>query len=346
MLTKRQLRFLAFQKELILSRTILIGDHASDEDKQLLFNQFLEVYTTGVQQEFSYFHPVAMQPFDVLRTKFKDGVLNISRDRTAQQNAEYELREKNEQLENTISELQRSNESLEQYAYVASHDLLEPLRKMLMYSEIIERRFTDAIGEEGKGVIQKMLDAGKRMDTLIKDLLNYSQLTIKQSAFTITDLSKIEKEVLSDLETLIKEKNAVVNFGPLLPVLGSQSQMRQLFQNLISNSLKFTRPDVLPEINIESKVVKGKNSGIEVKHEDENNFFQLITVSDNGIGFDQANAEKIFQIFHRLNGRNYPGAGVGLSIVRKVIENHRGYIRAEGKDGLGASFLILLPLAD
>lgn len=333
-------------KDSIIGETILHDNHAITGTKKELFKQFLEVYETGIPHEFSYYHPGLKQTIDVFRTKFKDGVLNISRDRKAQQKVELELQQKNEELENSLSELQRSNENLEQYAFVASHDLQEPLRKILTYSDMLNRRFSPLLGEDGKVLIDKMNEAGRRMDQLIKDLLNYSKISVKQDAYSIVDLNDVMNDVLSDLETLIKQEQANIIFNDLLPVLASKSQMRQLFQNLLINALKFSTPNVLPVVQISSRIVKGIDSGIQVSEEDENITFQLLSFKDNGIGFPQSDADRIFQIFQRLHGRKYPGTGVGLSIVKKVIENHHGYITARGEKGKGATFLVLIPLKD
>jgi|GEM_PF-2190617 len=244
------------------------------------------------------------------------------------------------------NKLERSNQELEQFAYVASHDLQEPLRKISAFGNILVSRYKPGLGNEGADLINRMQSAAERMRTLIDELLTYSRVS-RQAEKLPVRLSDLIREVMVDMETSIREKQAIIQVDELGTVVGNPMQLRQLFQNLISNSLKFSKDDQIPAISISSKLLKGAESGLSVISGDEEKLFFQIDVKDNGIGFEQQYAEKIFQVFQRLHGRTeYPGSGVGLSIVQKVVENHKGYIIAESTPGAGACFRILLPAGD
>ena len=255
------------------------------------------------------------------------------------------------ELEILVGHLQRSNQDLEQFAYVASHDLQEPLRKLIQFGDILANQYAPGLGTEGTDIVGRMQSAATRMQSLVRDVLSYSRLTAKEDAFQEVDMDELMQGVLVDLESAIEGLQAIVKIQGLSRLRGDAPQLRQLFQNLISNSLKFVRvgPNglpVRPEIMISCRKLTGQEAPVPLPPTEHTRQFDLIEVTDNGIGFEQTQAERIFRVFERLHGRSaYTGTGIGLAIVQKVVENHRGHIRAEGRPGQGATFRILLPVA-
>jgi light-regulated signal transduction histidine kinase (bacteriophytochrome) len=248
------------------------------------------------------------------------------------------------ELQRNLRELNRSNLELEEFAYAASHDLQEPLRKIQAFGDMLKAKMPADTTVEISDLINRMQSASTRMKTLIDSLLSFSRLSFTQDQHQLMNLSVQLEAVLSDLETSIKEKNAVIHCGKLFPVKGEPMHLRQLFQNLIGNALKFAKEGEPPVIDISARLVRGGESGLQVSSEDREKLFQLIEIRDNGIGFESEYSNKIFQLFQRLHGKTeYPGSGVGLSIVQKVINIHNGYIRAESSLGQGACFQVLLP---
>jgi len=256
-----------------------------------------------------------------------------------------ELAQVNEALLKGNQELARSNVNLEEFAYAASHDLKEPIRKIHFFSERIKNTLCERMTEAEKQSFDRMELAAKRMNALIDDLLSYSQVSIRPRNFETVDLNMLIGIVLSDLDLEIEQKHAAINVQVLGTVHGHQRQLQQAFQNIIGNALKYSKPGMNPEINISSSKVVGKNVVPHLSPEERTQSYCLITISDNGIGFEQKDAERIFNVFTRLHGNaEYRGTGVGLSIVRKVVENHNGYITAESEPGKGATFKIYLPV--
>jgi len=248
------------------------------------------------------------------------------------------------QLEKSIEALQRSNTNLEEFAYAASHDLKEPIRKVRTFGDRLKQKLSSRMNEDEVEMFERLEKASARMELLVEDLLAFSHVSERPREFEIIDLDEKIKRVLEDLEMEIEEKHAEINIGPLPTLKAHRRQIQQLFQNLISNSLKYSKPNIPPVINITSKEVLGSETGINIIDEEKNKKFYLIEVSDNGIGFEQQYAERIFQMFQRLHGKQeYSGTGVGLSIARKVVENHQGFIIAEGEPGKGATFKVYLP---
>jgi signal transduction histidine kinase len=244
-------------------------------------------------------------------------------------------------LEEAVSELQKSNKSLSEFAYVASHDLKEPLRKIRIQSNNLQERFSNILDNEGANYLQRIVSSVTRMETLINDLLTYSQLNKRSEAIEKVSLNKLVQEVLNDLDLVIHETGAVVNYAELPEIKGDKTQLRQLFQNLISNALKFRKATELPVINITTIKVRAEQ---EQARANPFKFYHHIIITDNGIGFEQEYAERIFKVFERLHGnKEYQGTGIGLAIVQKVVENHHGFIRAESCIGKGSSFTIALP---
>jgi signal transduction histidine kinase len=301
------------------------------------YRQTAEIGTTH-RFEFHYDGDGIDVWLDIMSSKVNGNVLVTFTDFTAMKNLQ-------RRLEEHIAELRSSNTNLEQFAYVASHDLQEPLRKVKSFGDMLQARYGEMIGDSGADLITRMQSAAARMGTLIDDLLTYSRASVKPNDLTVIDANKVLDGVLLDLERAIQQQKAIIRKDKLLPVVGKETQIGQIFLNLISNALKFHKPDQRPEIAITSDTTKGKESGVRVSPEDLEKDFQLIRISDNGIGFDNTYKDRIFQIFQRLNNRSdFPGSGVGLSIVKKVLENHGGYIDANAEPGKGAEFSILLPL--
>jgi light-regulated signal transduction histidine kinase (bacteriophytochrome) len=230
--------------------------------------------------------------------------------------------------------LSRSNSELEQFAYVASHDLQEPLRKIQAFGDRLKTKYEAGLGPEGLDYLTRMQNAAARMQILIQDLLSLSRVTSNSKPFTAVDLGDVIRTVVSDLEMRIHDANGSVDIGTLPVIFGDRGQMAQLFQNLIGNGLKFRKPGQNPVVKIESEA-QALASGAPGWQ---------ITVQDNGIGFDEKYRDRIFQIFQRLHGRSeYEGTGIGLAICRKIVDRHGGVITAHGSPGAGAKFIILMP---
>ena len=239
--------------------------------------------------------------------------------------------------------LTHSNTELENFAHVASHDLQEPLRKILTFGERLQSKYGEVLTDQGCDYLERMQKAAQRMQTLIHDLLTLSRITTQAQPFVAVDLAQIVQEVLSDLEVCLEQSQGQVEVGEL-PTLNSDAlQMRQLMQNLIGNALKFHRKGEPPKVRIYSEQLKGDNQpalGDVAKPT-----HCQICVEDNGIGFDTQYLERIFQAFHRLHGRNdYEGTGMGLAICRKIVERHNGSISAHSTLGQGSTFIVTLPL--
>jgi two-component system, LuxR family, sensor kinase FixL len=231
-------------------------------------------------------------------------------------------------------QLELSNRELQDFAFVASHDLQEPLRKIQAFGDRLRLKCADVLSDEGQDYLTRIQNAAKRMQTLIDDLLSFSRITTKAQPFVSIKLADIVQEVLSDLEVRIQEAGGRVEVGDLPILEADPMQMRQLLQNLISNALKFHQPETTPLIRVQSQALA----------QDGDRYCQ-ITVADNGIGFDEKYLDRIFTVFQRLHGRNeYEGTGVGLAICRKIVERHGGLITATSQPGAGATFFVTLPL--
>jgi len=247
----------------------------------------------------------------------------------------------NVELQKTNQELEASNSELLQFASVASHDLKEPLRKIHMFSNLVRDNYLDEMNAEARSYIDRVVNASSRMTKLVNDLLSFTRLS-GESCYEVKDLNVIVAEVINDLELTIAEKKAKIEVDELPAVEIVPGQMRQVFQNLISNSLKFSRPGVDALIKITSEKISVPTF---IDAHDDNGSYCRITIKDNGIGFDQQYAEKIFTIFQRLNAdEKYEGTGIGLAITKKIIEKHNGLIKAISSKGEGASFIFILPL--
>lgn len=241
-----------------------------------------------------------------------------------------ELVEVNDTLERRAAELARSNEELDRFASVASHDLQEPLRKIRTFNEQLTIIEEGHLSEKGIDYLRRANSAAERMQRLIEDLLKFSRVSTQSRVFVSVDLSEVTRQVLVDLEAQVSEAGAVVQVRGLPSISADPLQMQQLMQNLISNALKFRRDGVTPQIDIE-----GRTEGRAL----------TMTVRDNGVGFDPRYADRIFRIFERLHGRSeYPGTGIGLALCRKIVERHGGTIEAKGDQAAGSTFTVKLPL--
>jgi PAS domain S-box-containing protein len=238
-------------------------------------------------------------------------------------------------------ELLRSNQELEQFAYIASHDLQEPLRKIQAFGDRLRLRFHEQLAEQGRDYIERMLSSAVRMRRLIDDLLLFSRVTTKPQALVRIDLDGVLGGVLMDLEVGIEKAGAAIEVEPLPAIEADPMQMRQLFQNLIGNALKFAAPENPPRIRVFAE--RAEAPPMDEGRASDGEWWR-ISVQDNGIGFDEKYTDRIFQVFQRLHGRDeYEGTGVGLAICRKIVERHGGGIAARSQPGRGATFNITLP---
>lgn len=271
-------------------------------------------------------------------------------DRLVQERTE-ELQTLNEELAATNEELSEANErlltanrELEQFAYVASHDLQEPLRKLQTFSHLLRDRFSTQLNEGALVYVEKITSSAARMSHLIKDLLDYSRLAHDKPLFQPIDLNVIISNVLNDYELLIGQKKATIEVDELPTVQAIPIQMNQLFHNLIGNSLKFVRKGTIPVLAIKCEEAKREEVKNFVRLKKDKTYFKF-TVSDNGIGFSQQYADQIFSIFQQLNDKSkFGGYGIGLSLCKRIVENHSGVIYANGVENEGATFTFFLPV--
>lgn len=261
------------------------------------------------------------------------GLIIFIEDITKRKIAEIALKQSRAKLKRYAADLERSNRELEDFAYISSHDLQEPLRKIQTFGDRLRQLEKHNISERGSDYVDRMLNSAQRMQTLINDLLTFSRLTTKAKPFVTVNLNKLLEEVKMDIEVSIEQNNATIIDEPLPEIEADPTQMRQLFQNLVSNAIKFRKQEVDPVIKIYTHQHK------ESKKEES---LVKIYVEDNGIGFEQRFNDKIFNIFQRLEGRKYPGSGIGLSICKKITQRHGGDITATSTPGKGSLFTIKL----
>jgi PAS domain S-box-containing protein len=262
------------------------------------------------------------------------GTVGITRDIHEFKMTQEALRQSEEKLRSFAAQLEHSNRELQDFAYVASHDLQEPLRKIVVFGERLKEKCGDTLGAEPRDYLERMQKAAARMQTLINDLLAFSRVTTKARPFAPVDLAQITREVVNDLEARIEEVKGRVEIGEL-PVIESEAlQMRQLLQNLIGNALKFRRAEVPPVVRVSARKFSDA-AGRELCE---------LMVSDNGIGFDEKYLDRIFNVFQRLHTRTeFEGNGMGLAIVKKIALYHGGDITAKSQPGTGATFVLTLP---
>lgn len=260
------------------------------------------------------------------------GGVGVIRDVTEQKNSR-------ERLQNFTALLRQRNRELQDFAYVASHDLQEPLRKIRAFGDRLQKRCEHLLDEQAKDYLGRMQDAARRMQVLISDLLSFSRVSTEAQPFAEVDLTAVARDVISDLEERIEQSGAQVELGELPRVQADPTQMRQLLQNLISNGLKYQKPGTPPRIEISATEYMRETDLPPLEHHG-----CLIHVRDNGIGFDEKYLDRIFTVFQRLHGRNeYEGTGIGLAICRKIVERHHGWITARSSPGHGATFIAGLP---
>ncbi|MEO6000647.1 MAG: ATP-binding protein, partial [Chitinophagaceae bacterium] len=331
----------AAEKKIGIKNSSILGQSflavSEGVSKSGMMKRYFRILESGKKDEFEITTQRynAERCYKIILARLNDGFTATFHDITELKNYQQELQQKVELLEFT-------NQELEQFAYVASHDLQEPLRKIKTYAGLINERFNDSSESFAKMYLGKVIQSADRMGILIGDLLNMTHLTRENQSFVETDLNQTLQNVLVDFELTINEKKAVINHNQL-PVLECiPLQMNQLFYNLINNALKFSIKDTCPEINITETRVASE----EIKHYTLNHHlvYHKITFHDNGIGFDPLYADKIFVIFQRLNSRvEYSGSGIGLALCRKIVLNHHGVIYAESRQGEGASFHCIIP---
>ncbi|HVR97057.1 MAG TPA: ATP-binding protein [Thermoanaerobaculia bacterium] len=247
------------------------------------------------------------------------------------------LVERTREVERINQELARSNRELESFASVASHDLQEPLRKITAFGDRLQSHCGETLGDKGRDYLERMRSAATRMQGLIEDLLAYSRVTTRGQPFVSVSLARVTREVLSDLELRLERTGARVEVGELPTIEADPTQMRQLFQNLLSNALKFQRPGEVPRIRVEGQMMPPGPRGAAAVGRCQ------IRVEDNGIGFDEKYLDRLFKPFQRLHGRSaYEGTGIGLAICEKIAVRHGGSITARSVPGQGACFLVEL----
>ncbi|MBS1585416.1 MAG: PAS domain-containing protein [Bacteroidetes bacterium] len=247
-----------------------------------------------------------------------------------------------EDLKRNVIDLNRSNKELEEFAYVASHDLQEPLRKISTFSDRLSERYKEQLEGEGKMYLERIIASADSMRMLIDNLLDFSRLSRSTQPFTEVNLGFVLREVLTELELVIEETGTTIKSSGLPEIAAVHSQMKQLFMNILNNAIKFRKPGVPPEISIDAAVLSEPEAQ-QLRLSPKESFYK-IQIIDNGIGFEPEYAEKIFQIFQRLHAKSeYPGTGIGLAICKKIADNHRGLIYAENLPGQGANFTVILP---
>lgn len=326
------LRILELIQEMEIDEHVRFNEHrlSANENHQLLAWILLIVNGVGLI--------LALATFYV--TFRYSSRLNSLNAEIEQANAELEekVQMRTDTLKHYAEELERSNRELEDFAFVASHDLQEPLRKIRAFGDRLSKKFAPELDEQGQDYIQRMHSASERMSRLIEDLLTFSRVTSRQRELEPVDLNQVIEELLENLEIAISARDARIDIDKLPVIDGDTSQLRQMFANLLSNSLKFTAPEKTPHIKITYHLMTPNP-------EDENEKTARIDVQDNGIGFEEQYKDRIFNLFQRLHGRDeYTGTGIGLAICRKIVERHGGSIEVKSEPGAGTCFSIFLPI--
>ncbi len=255
-----------------------------------------------------------------------------------------ERKQSEEKLQRYTEELERSNRELQDFAYISSHDLQEPLRKVIAFGDRLKMKYSETLGEDGLDYLERMNNATGRMQTLINDLLTYSRVTTKAKPFNPVNLKDVISQIVVDLENRITQTGGRVDIGDLPVIDADKTQMFQLFQNLISNALKFHKTGEAPVVTVKSRLIPSPQPSPQRGEGEGKGRFYEITVEDNGIGFDEKHLERIFKPFERLHGRKeYEGTGMGLPICRKIVSRHGGRITAKSSPDKGSAFIVTLP---
>ena len=344
------------------SRRTILNDKLHPDERTQIISNLQQVINSGTSQwnrnyrfrraDGSYAHVLDRgyilkdefgTPYRMLGSMFDVTDLKIAEHKLATMNEqlEHKVIERTQELEQINSALEMSNTDLQQFASVASHDLQEPLRKIQMFAQLINEEYS---GNENDSIIRyvkKILHSSDRMRSLITDVLNYSRLSANNNKFEPVNLNELINGVIEDFELTITEKKAVIDAAPLPQVEAIPGLIRQVFQNLISNALKFSKSGTPPVVTIRGQGM-AKRSFMSMPQE--NGPDASITIADNGIGFYWNASANIFNIFQRLHSKDkYEGTGIGLAITKKIIEKHNGIIRADSKEGDGSTFTIILP---
>lgn len=305
-----------------------------------LFDRWVELVETGEPVRFqSHYNDGSIDLwYDTQATKWGDGFIQSYVDVSP-------LMRTQQELERLNRDLTLSNDNLQQFAFAASHDLQEPLRKIQSFATRLEAHWQNQLDDTSRDLFHRMKSSAQRMSSLIKDLLFFSRATAQPTEYEPVSLQAVVREVLTDLELIIDETQARIEVAPLPSVMGNARQLTQLFQNLLSNALKFRHPDRLPVVAITERIATVDEvaavSGLDVQRP-----YVRIAVNDNGIGFGEQYTERIFGLFQRLNTRErYDGSGIGLTLAQKVVANHNGHISALSREGEGSTFVVLLPVS-
>ncbi|TVZ15467.1 sensor histidine kinase [Maribacter sp. MAR_2009_72] len=293
--------------------------------------------------QFEWFKVLAVPRYEDKQLKgFIGTAMNIEQQKSFANNLKSEVEIRTKELEDSNIQLEKMNKELQSFAYISSHDLQEPLRKIQMFAEVLLDKEIDNLSKKGKDKFEKIQSAANRMQSLINDLLAYSRADTEKRIFKKIELQHIIDEVKNDLAEEFKKKNGHLTVEESCSLEVVPFQFRQLMYNLVSNSLKYSKQDVAPIITIKGEIVNELTiSGLVLK---QNTKYAKITITDNGIGFENQFSDKIFEVFQRLHGKQeYVGTGVGLAIVKKIVQNHNGYISASGEPNVGSVFHIFIP---
>jgi PAS domain S-box-containing protein len=332
------LKNVGYTREEYVGKTSLELKLVNEEDRQKIvdiLNAYGSVknYELLIRKKSGEKTPV-LNSIEIVTIGDKQYYLNAIIDISDRKKSEQEI-----QLANI--ELQKMNKELESFAYVSSHDLQEPLRKIQTFANRLLEKEQENFSEKGKDYFRRIIESALRMQTLIEDLLAFSRISTSERKYELINLADVAREVAKDYKDLIKEKHAEIEIGEMCSIKAIVFQFRQIFDNMISNSLKFSNPDVPPQIKINSEIIDSTGLNMPVYSEK----VCKITFTDNGIGFEPQFSDRIFEMFQRLHGKSeYPGTGIGLSIVKKVVETHNGKINAIGVPGKGSTFEIFIPV--
>ena len=282
--------------------------------------------------------------------KFEEGkmvgfigtAMNIDKQKSFADQLKEEVSSRTKQLADSNLKLEEMNKELQSFAYISSHDLQEPLRKIQMFSEVLMEKEYDKLSSSGKTKFEKIQSAAYRMQSLINDLLSYSRTDTEKRVFETIDLKNLVDDVKNDLGEELSKKGGTITLKNSIEIEVVKFQFRQLMYNLLSNSIKYSRSDVAPVVTVETEIITNAKS-IDENLLNNKEYVQ-ITITDNGIGFEEQFSKKIFEVFQRLHSKQeYVGTGIGLAIVKKIVQNHLGSISAEGIPGEGSVFKILVP---
>lgn len=299
-----------------------------------MFNLFAELIS---------FHLSAVEQAQADKTLLSEKNNLLKKNEVEKKEADKLISDAEKKLIEKNNSLKKMNTELEAFNYISSHDLQEPLRKIQLYTDLIEREEENKLSEKAKAAFQKIKSSAFRMQNLINDLLTYSKTKFDERKFELKDLNTILNHVIEDFSEETENKNVIFEIENLGSLNVIEFQFRQLLYNLISNSLKFSNPDKKLVISITSKTGNKQELNNDQLLPDQK--YKLITISDNGIGFDQAYSDKIFGLFQVLQTKSLNSTGIGLTIVKRIVENHNGFIKAEGVVNQGAKFEIFIPAA-